>query len=423
MKFAFLLSLLVFGSLSGCGGAPTEQEDSIPVVNQKDWRKAPAAAVDDAKKSDESPKEDTEEKAKDVKQAKKETEKKSKPSTKQKRITKRKPSSKAKNHPDRFEIVEASEVALVIAEDENGAVNRDQFLIASLPTATQPNQFKVVRRPTSGTNQEQISLPSGIKLPKDFDPAPGTTLAPNGWPRRIICSKDNSEMVLLPGGVSLLGSDSGPSNSRPAIKVTINPFYMDVTEVTLEQYETYREEESEGRNQAFFPEPLNAGGDPREPVLGCWFRHAELFAKWTGKELPTEAEWEHAARGNDGAKFPWREGFPVWNQTDKHQLITTVASEKLDRTPEGIFDLSGNALEWCSDWYYENTFEIAADKLSQPITQFTGPRKKPREEWRVVKGGGEDWSAWTRRGIGQKEKVANLGFRCVLHLPNDEEEN
>ncbi|MEZ6047658.1 MAG: SUMF1/EgtB/PvdO family nonheme iron enzyme [Planctomycetaceae bacterium] len=125
---------------------------------------------------------------------------------------------------------------------------------------------------------------------------------------------------------------------------------------------------------------------------------------------------EFAARGGSGARYSWREGNPISIRPAVEGKLYPVASDKFDRTPEGVYDLSGNALEWCDDWYYDDTFSRAAEKLDQPLKDFPGPGRSPDGQERVIKGGG-DGSSWNRQGVSQSDNNSMIGFRGVLR-PN-----
>lgn len=146
---------------------------------------------------------------------------------------------------------------------------------------------------TTGTPATGFTLPSG------FQAIRAAGYSDSGLPVRIVDGKAGAEMVLVSAGVSYLGTDVGPENARPRVPVLLDPFYIDVTEVTLAEYDRYTADQKELKRGRPL-EPLNAGSPPTFPALGISWSTANAFAKWAGKDLPTEAEFEKAARGPDG---------------------------------------------------------------------------------------------------------------------------
>ena len=186
---------------------------------------------------------------------------------------------------------------------------------------------------------------------------------------------------------------------------------MDVTEVTLQQYEMFRNSSAPAANRSI--EPLNQGDPPNHPALGINYLSAENYAKWAGKMIPTEAEWEKAARGSEGFRYPWGNGRPVFHRERTPGEVGPVAEYRTDKSPYGIFDLAGNAKEWCADWYDPKAYEAFRNR-TDVVKNDKGPRRSGGAPIRVVKGTSPDWSVWGREGISIADQVPNLGFRCVL---------
>ncbi|WP_144996508.1 formylglycine-generating enzyme family protein [Polystyrenella longa] len=321
---------------------------------------------------------------------------------------------------DQFEIVNVPSHAVSLMKEEGQLANRDSFVVLSKPAEDVDAKFHRIQPPkaTPGPDKDQ-----SLKLPSGFVEIDESGYSQTGWPLRIRCLADNAEMAFEPGGVATIGTNDGPIEAQPPIKVSIDPFYIDVTEVTVEQYDRFREyRQNEGVR---IKEAPNGADDPQRPVLGLSYNQARVYCLWAGKLLPNEAQWEYAARGNSGSRYPWRQGNPIWQHLQKGSRIHIVATDRFDRTPEGVFDLAGNALEWCNDWYYPDTYKLAAEKLGQPIKDFAGPGRPGDGNQRVVKGRIEkvrsDWSAWNRQGISQTDSNERIGFRGVLSLsPTDQ---
>lgn len=259
-------------------------------------------------------------------------------------------------------------------------------------------------RPLDASWRPPFALPEGCSVVA----AAGAT--DDGWPRRIGWAKDGSESILVPGGTFVFGHDAA-DGSQLAVTVELSPFYMDRTEVTLRQYALFVQAQRAAR-QPLPAEPLNASDPPDHPALGVPIRWALAYARWLGKDLPTECEWEKAARGPHGLPSPWGAGRPLWTAPRTPRTITAVGTFHDDRSPYGILDLAGNAREWCRDWYTADAHRQILQRGSA-ARDWTGPRTPDALQRRVVKGNGADWRSWHRWGVPQGVADPTLGFRCV----------
>ncbi|MGH7772986.1 MAG: formylglycine-generating enzyme family protein [Candidatus Binatia bacterium] len=237
-----------------------------------------------------------------------------------------------------------------------------------------------------------------------------------------------AEMVSIPAGPFTMGSDTGPADERPAHRVELPAFAIDRTPVTNAQFAAFLNAAS----------PMNAAGerlydvddgdarihqrggkwvaDPgfeNHPVVEVSWFGARDYCAWAGKRLPTEAEWEKAARGTDGRKYPWGNSPPDrtraqfnagWNQT------APVDSFPKGASPYGVLDLSGNAWEWVSSAY-----------LPYPYKATDGREDLKAGPVRGTRGGGHDSPAeeltTTQRGRTLSRNFRsghhNIGFRCA----------
>jgi formylglycine-generating enzyme required for sulfatase activity len=218
-------------------------------------------------------------------------------------------------------------------------------------------------------------------------------------------------MVIVPGGEFMMGSDEGDAFSRPSHLVSVRPFYIDVTEVTNAAYSefvkaTSHEPPAAWTNGRLRPELSEF------PVTGVSWYDALEFAAWKGMRLPTEAEWEFAARGTDGRIYPWGN---EWDQSLANAAKTAEGIREVGQggtSPFGALDMSGNAWEW-----------TASDAKSIP-----GGKQIPwsRLRLKVIRGG--NWQSDSKtattyfRGfygaVGEKE-YNSTGFRCVKDLPKN----
>lgn len=312
----------------------------------------------------------------------------------------------------------------------------DQFVIVSnadefLPTNQQPEPeiTKIASIPRPGNSSSDFELVSndgasrsssgsrrgGGGAPEGFEPIPEAGMTDEGLPRRIRCLKDGSEMVLIPAGASLRGINDGPPGHGPEHLVQLDDYYIDVYEVTLQQYEVYREDLRTNKKRV--PKALESPTGRDLPATGMMWGEAKNYARWAGKALPTEAEWERAARGPEGFKFPWGRGKPIWHLPRKMGQIDPVGTFRGDVSPFGVVDMAGNVLEWCEDWYSPTAYEDAIAKEGGTLRNPNGPRAAIRSEdrtARVTKGGLEGWEVWRRTATPMGTRSPQVGFRCVL---------
>ncbi|MEE2659929.1 MAG: SUMF1/EgtB/PvdO family nonheme iron enzyme [Candidatus Latescibacterota bacterium] len=264
-------------------------------------------------------------------------------------------------------------------------------------------------------------------------------------PEPIITTDDGSTMVLIPEGEFPMGgkredlTDAPDGNmltynaERPVHTVRLGAYYIDKFEVTNAQYDRFLQEAS---NRHDHPnQPVDINHDRRyvtpelmgqnQPTVGLNWFDAYAYCDWAGKRLPSEAEWEYAARGGDGRYrvYPWGNDSPdaegIWwanyrphqgAAADGYRNSAPVGSFPDGVSPFGIHDLSGNAEEWIQDWHSNNYYSMTDGAQNPP-----GPAQGDR---RVVKGGSYGSPAHQVR-IAMRfrgnpiHKGPKIGFRCV----------
>ena len=222
-------------------------------------------------------------------------------------------------------------------------------------------------------------------------------------------------MVVVPAGEFMMGSPTGDSDEQPAHKVYVDAFSMDVYEVTVGQYAAFLQ--AKGIDPPSDWKTMNQPAHQKRPVANVDWADAAAYCKWAGKRLPTEAEWEKAARGTDGRLYPWGNdpptplhanfGKPDWNN---HGVLTPVGTFEGGKSPYGIYDMAGNVWEWVSDWYDYNYYKTS------PSQNPTGP---PMGGYKVIRGG--SWNS-NQRNLRSSDRYWDPpsfrslyfpGFRCA----------
>ena len=235
----------------------------------------------------------------------------------------------------------------------------------------------------------------------------------SGWPLEIVGDRDGVPMVLVPGGSFTMGRDDGEPPEAPAHPVTLATFYIDKHEVTLRQYALFLKESGhkDSERQRALAREASVGCDSEDcPVVMVSADDARDFAKWAGKLLPTEAQWEMAARGIDGRLYPWGMTAPSWDKKREPKQIDPIMSFPNDVSPYGVYDMAGNVMEWTKDWFDPRYFyHFRKTAAVDP----TGP-SRTRTVQLAVKGGSKNWIVTKRDGIKPESRLATLGFRCVL---------
>ncbi len=225
-------------------------------------------------------------------------------------------------------------------------------------------------------------------------------------------------MTLVPAGIFIMGGEDGPSDARPVRRPHLSSYWIDTYEVTNRRYGQCVQSGVcvKPKDPKSFEDPQRA----EHPVTNLTWMQARTFCHWNGRRLPTEAEWEKAARGTDGRHYPWGSSFEAVKHRLKERTLKVgangtepVGSQPWTRSPYGVHDLVGNVWEWVKDWYAEDFY------TSAPLLDPQGPL---RGSFRVLRGG--DWSQGSLelrasyRGWDEMTYWGPaLGFRCAADVP------
>jgi formylglycine-generating enzyme required for sulfatase activity len=250
-------------------------------------------------------------------------------------------------------------------------------------------------------------------LPAGFQPNLDAGVHDSGWPRVIVGDRDGAPMVLVPGGTFAMGSHDGQAAEKPEHQVRLATYYVDQHEVTNRQFRIFlRETHYHGQPAGkWLSDSAARAAAENLPVVHVNFHDADAFAAWAGKQLPTEAQWEMAARSTDGRRYPWGDEPPTWSQPRTARQLDPVMSFPEDKSPYGAFDMAGNVQEWTRDWFDSKYYhQIARQTVDNPA----GPTTRPRSQQVVVRGAAKNWSVTYREGVPFDKRLAHLGFRCVL---------
>jgi formylglycine-generating enzyme required for sulfatase activity len=222
--------------------------------------------------------------------------------------------------------------------------------------------------------------------------------------------RDGSMLRYIPGGLFSMGS-LRYSNEGPPHQVRLSPYWISRTVITNRMYNQFRQET--GHRMPDFAGDVIYTQD-NQPIIGVDYSDAAAYCQWAGGRLPTEAEWEFAARGTDGRRFPWGNASPDPSRTvygrvyGKGGAAAPVGTHPGDVSPFGLLDMAGNVLEWCSDWAapYQSGFEVSPTGASQGSS-------------RVMRGGcwvyqAQSLPVTTRWFSVPHQKVSFAGFRMVV---------
>ena len=244
------------------------------------------------------------------------------------------------------------------------------------------------------------------------------------------------EMTLVPSGFFKMGLKTGLDDERPEHRVFLDSFFMDKYEVSAKDFSEFLNIKNNVKGYyldnkfgtlfydgKFHPRP----GLENYPVNNVTWKAASDYCNWKGKRLPSEAEWEKAARGGNGNPYPWGKQLPspnlaryhqTWSNETKHQVMVPVNALEEGKSPYGIYNMAGNVKEWVDDWYDREYYK--------EIDEYANPKGPIGGEFKVVRGGswrdlkGFIYSSFRNNG-NPESRMDDYGFRCAQSVsPNSE---
>ncbi len=242
-----------------------------------------------------------------------------------------------------------------------------------------------------------------------------------------ITGKDGAPMVLIPAGPFPMGvpegARDGGRDEYPLHEVYLDPYYIDKYEVTNGRYAEFVKvtghripEHPADTARSLWKNGKVSKELVERPVVNVDWFDAEAYCRWAGKRLPTEAEWEKAARGTDQRRFPWGNVEPTHKHLNYNQrwigerTLMPVGSYEAGKSPYGVYDMAGNVWEWVADWYDDHYYEKSPPR--NPKGPENGTHKIHRSSgWYVET---PLVRIFTRVKSDPRNRNESTGFRCAI---------
>ena len=243
---------------------------------------------------------------------------------------------------------------------------------------------------------------------------------------------DGKEMVLIPAGEFIMGTNkTDPDNTQqkigtvkplyldqhPERKVTLDAYYIDRYEVTNAEYKRFLEDTKFPELPTHWVDGMYPEGKGDHPVINVIWQEALAYALWANKRLPTEAQWEKAARGTNGLPYPWGDEYVKGKANvgiEGAKATVPVGSHPEDVSPYKVFDMEGNVMEWTLDWYQAypgNAYQDARFGKKLKVLRGNAFQKSGHyflDAYRYT---------FNRTEAPADEYFENVGFRCVFPVP------
>ena len=230
--------------------------------------------------------------------------------------------------------------------------------------------------------------------------------------RSMNSSSVKEEMAFVPKGRFLRGYNAGGFDEKPEGQIMLDAYWIDRHEVTYGSYLAFVSATGHRKPISRYVKHFEKLSGPTQPAVYVSWEDAQEYCRYRGARLPTEAEWEKAARGTQGLLWPWgnedKQGWANTGNQDPVEMTAPVESFVHDRSPFGIYDMDGNAMEWVADWYQEASY-----KETQP-----NPKGPADGLYKVIRG-----ASWATTGHETRVTIrlkmipdfrdTTIGFRCA----------
>lgn len=226
-------------------------------------------------------------------------------------------------------------------------------------------------------------------------------------------------MILIPAGTFLMGNEKGQNSEKPVRVIDLDAYWIDQYEVPMPQFYAFaattghREPRLAGY-LALASVDMASFVEPTKPVAGVSWQDADAYCRWKGKRLPTEAEWEKAAKGQTQRQWPWGDTpDPMLTNLegveDQFAGTAPVDSFVAGRSPYGVYNMTGNVMEWVNDWYDEHYYKVIPAR---------NPQGPSIGDEKVIRGGSWHDSfryahTYSRFKMLPEYRDVTIGFRCV----------
>ncbi len=221
-------------------------------------------------------------------------------------------------------------------------------------------------------------------------------------------------MVLIPAGEFIMGSEEGGFDEKPPHRVYIDAFEINQFEVTQFYYAEFVRATKHRSPFSRYLKNIELFNDQNQPVIYVTWEDADAYCRWRGERIPTEAEWEKAAKGVNPIAWPWgNESKPIFanflGTEDQVHYTSIVGSFEHDKSAYGIYDMAGNVREWVQDWYEEQYYKHAPSR---------NPKGPEQGEMKTLRGGSWNDSALSGRTSARLKmfpdyRDTTVGFRCA----------
>jgi len=236
---------------------------------------------------------------------------------------------------------------------------------------------------------------------------------------KTIVGDDGREMVEIPEGPFKMGSNNGDYDEAPEHQVYLATFYIDKYEVTQAEYDRFVKATKRGKPFVpVFDDDISKILKPELAAMGMSWSDAAAYCQWAGKRLPTEAEWEKAAKGEGNRQYPWGDTLTPMHanldgEEDGYKYLAPPGKFEAGRSPYGLYDMAGNVAEWVHDTYDDKYYS------KSPYRDPKGPEDGQNK---VIRGG-----SWRESPNGARVSKrfqaklwrtdATIGFRCAKGGP------